>query len=298
MNILITEEEKDYSLIDSGDGEKLEKYGEYILRRPDPQALWKRRLPNEEWKSAHGTFVRSEEKGEWRLGENVPAKWQIQFSGLKFWIKPTAFKHTGLFPEQMQNWSWLTDKIKNRLEKDKDKEIEILNLFAYTGGASLAMAKAGAKVVHVDSSKSAVSWASENADISDLGDRPIRWIIEDVRVFVEREIKRGRSYAGIIMDPPSFGHGPNSELWKIEEDFMDLLEKSLKLLSDNPLFVLINGYSAGYSCIAYENALMSLQKERGGSLEKGELAIKESSISGLDQRLLPSGIFARWSQEN
>lgn len=287
----ITKPSKDYSLIDSGDGEKLEKFGEIILRRPDPQALWKKRFDDKEWKKADAIFERNEAQAEWKYKDKKLEKWSIDFSGLKFYIKPTAFKHTGIFPEQSVNWDWTRDKITKEKELNKN-DIDVLNLFGYTGGASLACAQAGAKVVHVDSSKSAITWAKENAEISGLIDKPIRWILEDVRVFVEREIKRGNKYDAIIMDPPSFGHGANDEVWKIEDDFLPLIDNCLKLLKDKPLFFLVNGYSAGYSCIAYKNSLSVLEEKYGGNIEIGELAIQEND----SDRLLPCGIFARWNR--
>lgn len=311
-HILITKASSDYALLDSGDGEKLERFGRVVLSRPDPQALWAKRLSAAEWKKADGHFSREESGGAWSLKSQVLSKWQIAFGGLSFWIKPTAFKHTGLFPEQMVNWEWMGEKIKYQISKIKDEGIEVLNLFGYTGGATLACARAGAKVVHIDSSKAAVNWARENAEASGLSDAPIRWIVEDARVFVEREIKRGRKYQGIIMDPPAFGHGPTSELWKIEEHFLKLVEDCKKLLADKPLFFLINGYSAGYSAVAYENVLLDLKVKFGGEVEIGELTIAEESrktATGLEQgskvesqdkaqgRLLPAGIFARWSCE-
>jgi len=293
LSIQITKPEKGYELLDSGLNEKLERFGGVVLMRPDPQALWPKILDDKEWKKANAFFTRDVEGAEWNFKDNgdgkeksVTKKWSIDFGGLKFWIKPTAFKHTGLFPEQSTNWGWLQEKIENKAD------VEVLNLFGYTGGATLACAKAGAKVVHIDSSKAAVTWARENAELSGLVDKPIRWIVEDARIFVEREIKRGRKYDGIIMDPPAFGHGPESELWKIEEHFLTLIENCKKLLSDKPLFFLINGYSAGYSAVAYENNLLDLKNKYGGEIEKGELAIQESGKEG---RLLPAGIFARWS---
>lgn len=289
--ILIVETHKDYELIDSGENEKLERFGTYLLWRPDPQALWSKKLDVSQWKKADAYFNRDSSGSEWtyKNGQNLD-KWSIDFSGLKMGIKPTAFKHTGLFPEQSLNWQWLTEKIETQPSKEN---IEILNLFGYTGGASLMCAKAGAKVTHIDSSKSAITWARENAEASGLADKPIRWIIEDARIFVEREIRRGKKYNGIIMDPPAFGHGPDNELWKIEEDFLSLIENCKKLLKNDPLLFLINGYSAGYSALAYENNLLDLKQKFGGEIEVGELAIKESSEPA---RLLPCGIFARWSK--
>lgn len=287
-SILITKSSSDYELIDSGEGEKLERFGEFILSRPDPQVLWRRKLPKEEWEKADAVFTRSGAEGSWKIKKDMPEKWNISFSGMKFVIKPTAFKHTGLFPEQSVNWEWMKRVIKN---SDK-KEIEILNLFGYTGGATLACASEGAKVVHVDSSNAALNWAKENAALSSLSDKPIRWILDDARVFVQREIKRGRKYDAIIMDPPAFGHGANKELWKIEEHFLPLIEDCMKILSENPIFFIINGYSAGYSALAYKNNLLNLEKKIGGKVEVGELTIEESN----SQRLLPAGIFARWEK--
>lgn len=290
IKIQITKSEKDYELLDSGNGEKLERFGNVILSRPDPQALWKKNNEGE-WKKADANFVRYEQEGEWKTKSGKMEKWQIDFAGLKLWIKPTAFKHTGLFPEQSVNWLWMSDLIsKNRANDNAD--IDVLNLFGYTGGASLSCAKAGAKVVHVDGSKSAITWARENAEISKLSDKPIRWILEDARVFVGRELKRGNKYDAIIMDPPAFGHGANKEIWKIEEHFLGLVSDCINLLKEKPLFFIINGYSAGYSSIAYRNVLLELQNKFGGKIEIGELAIQESN----SDRLLPCGISARWSK--
>ncbi len=278
--------EKDYELLDSGEGEKLERFGNFVLSRPDPQALWRKNLKDKDWKVADASFSRSEVSAEWTYKKEKLDKWSINFGGLKLWIKPTAFKHTGLFPEQYVNWNWMRNILKDNVGAD------VLNLFGYTGGASLACAQAGAKVVHVDGSKSAITWARENAELSGLADKPIRWILEDARVFVGREIKRGNMYDGIIMDPPAFGHGANKEVWKIEENFLTLVEDCIKLLKDKPLFFLINGYSAGYSAIAYRNVLSVLVDKFGGSIEIGELTLPESRTN----RLLPCGIFARWSR--
>jgi 23S rRNA (cytosine1962-C5)-methyltransferase len=278
---------KDYELLDSGDGEKLERFGQVVLSRPDPQALWRKHLDEKDWKKADASFSRSEASAEWTYKKGKLEKWSIDYSGLKFWIKPTAFKHTGIFPEQAANWDWMREVLRG------NEGAEVLNLFGYTGGASLACAQAGAKVVHVDGSKSAITWARENAELSGLVDKPIRWILEDARVFVGREVKRGNKYDAILMDPPAFGHGANKEIWKIEEDFLPLVEECIKLLKDKPLFFIINGYSAGYSAIAYKNVLSVLTEKFGGKVEIGELTLPET---GTD-RLLPCGIFARWSSK-
>ena len=283
---LITKPGKDYELIDSGNEEKLERYGKYVLRRPDPQALWEKTLPEADWKNADAIF--DADKKIWKKkNEQMQNEWVIAFGDIKFNIKPTAFKHTGVFPEQEPNWNWTAEKIKN-----SGRPLKILNLFGYTGGATLAALSAGAEVTHVDGSKSAVSWAKENAELSGLDKKPVRWLIDDARKFVMREIKRGGKYDGIIMDPPSFGRGGKGEIWKIEDNFLPLLSECAKILSDNPVFFLINGYAAGYSAIAYYNAIKPFVEKYGGQFELGELAIEESK----GKRLLPCGIFVRWSK--
>ena len=281
---------RDYELLDSGLGQKLERYGSVVFARPDPEALWQKRLPKGVWDKANGTFVRKGNKAEWILDKTVPKSFNIEFGGFTFSIRPTSFKHTGLFPEQLSNWEWMAKIIEQ--EKSK-REIKVLNLFAYTGGATLACAAAGAEVVHLDSSKMAVAWARENALNSNLSDKPVRWIVEDVLVFLKREVKRGNKYDCIVMDPPAFGHGPKDELWKIEENFLELINLCQQVLSDDPIFVLINGYTAGYSSIAYENVLKDMMQNKNGNIEIGELAIEESGSS----RVLPAGIFARWSKK-
>lgn len=305
--ILITKANAGYELIDSGREEKLERFGDVVLSRPDPQALWPKKQP-EEWSKANGVYVR---EGNHRQGRgpassggwtgNIAASWPVEFGGLTMFIKPTSFKHTGLFPEQLPNWEWAADTLQKSLVKGRDEHDpnspskafvpRVLNLFAYTGGATLAAAKVGAEVTHVDASKSAVAWARENAAASGLEDKPIYWIVEDVLTFVTREIKRGNKYDAIIMDPPAFGHGPKSEIWKIEENFVELVELCKQLLSAKPLFVLINGYAEGYSPLAFAYNLTDLKEKYGGEVTCGDLHLEESN-SG---RLLPAGIFARWS---
>ncbi|MBU1146367.1 class I SAM-dependent methyltransferase [Patescibacteria group bacterium] len=282
--ILKTKPSTDYELLDSGEGEKLERYGRFIFSRPDPQALWPK-LNLSAWKKVDGEFRRSAEAAEWKIKREVPGRWQINLAGLDFWIKPTTFKHLGIFPEQVGNWEW----IKNLVSGAKRK-IYVINLFGYTGGATLAAAASGAEVCHLDGSKVAITWARDNAALSKLGKKPIRWILEDAVKFVKREIKRGRHYDGIVLDPPAFGHGPGGELWKIEDNFLELIDLCFKLLSNKPLFFLINGYASGYSATAYKNNLLPLLEKYGGTLEAGELTIEEKS-----GRLLPCGIFARWN---
>lgn len=309
MNQLITlilknGAEKDYALIDSGDGEKLERFGDVIVRRPDPQALWPRVLDVKDWLKADAEFPKTGEVTEdaegnvtkgakaWMKKPSVPEKWDIDFGGLKFGIKLTPFKHTGLFPEQLSQWGYMRQVIKAAHLIDSQREISVLNLFAYTGGASMVCAQEGAELTHVDASHGTVNWAKENAVLSGLSEAPIRWIVEDALVFAKKELKRGKKYDAIIMDPPAFGRGAKGEIWKIEEKFLELLEVTTKLLSDKPLFLVVNGYSAGYSALGYGNALKAALKARGitaGTLESGELAIESEHGAAL-----PAGIFTRW----
>ncbi len=284
---------QDYELLDSGEGEKLERYGEVILSRPDPQALWPKSLPSSEWKRVVAEFSRSGRAAGWEFKKEIPTRWPISFGDLRFYIKPSAFKHTGLFPEHLANWDWMRALIKERLTGNKEQPIRVLNLFGYTGGATLACAQAGAEVCHVDGSKVAISWARDNAELSGLNGKPIRWILDDAAAFVKREVKRGKHYEGILMDPPAFGHGPQGEMWKIEEHFLPFLETCRQILSDQPLFFLINGYASGYSALAYRHNLLALSEKYGGEIEVGELTIAET---GSATRQLPCGIFARWSK--
>jgi 23S rRNA (cytosine1962-C5)-methyltransferase len=288
MAMLATKPSTGYELLDSGLEEKLERYGDVVLARPDPQALWEKNLPPAEWRKADAWYERAGKVGKWHMKKEMPREWQIEFGGFKFLIRPTTFKHTGLFPEQLPNWEWISERLKPETGNLKPK---VLNLFAYTGGASLAAAKAGAEVVHLDASKTAVEWAKENARLSGLSEKPVRWILDDAFQFVKRELKRGNRYDGIIMDPPAFGHGPKDELWKIEEHFLSLMDSCKKLLSDKPLFFLVNGYASGYSHLVFRYNLESVQKQFGGTLESGELGIEESKTG----RVLPAGIYGRWS---
>ena len=282
---LTTQPSSDYELLDSGEEEKLERYGAYVLARPDPQALWPKKLATSAWEAADARFMRKGREGEWTVKPTVPKEWEVSFGGLRLIIRPTSFKHTGLFPEQEANWTWLRDSITTA-----SQPIKVLNLFGYTGGATLAAAGAGAEVVHVDASKTAVTWARENAERSGLAEKPIRWIVEDVLMFVRREIKRGNTYDLIVMDPPAFGHGPMDELWKIEEHLLELMRLCKELLSDKPLGIEMSGYAAGYSSLAFAYNLEPFVEAFGGVLECGDLTIAEKG-SG---RMLPCGIFARW----
>lgn len=286
--VVIIENEKkgDYELIDAGGSAKLERYGSIIFSRPDPEAMFS--VGYEKlWNNADGKFTRVGQRTNWNLNKNVPESWNIKYGNFVFKIMPTSFKHTGIFPEQIENWKW-----SEKLIKKENRNIKVLNLFAYTGGASMACAEAGAEVTHIDASKSAVAWAKENARLSGLADSPIRYIIEDCLVFLKKEIKRGQKYDGIIMDPPAFGHGPNNELWKIEEDFLNLFKLAVSILSDEPLFFIINSYASGYSSLVYRNSLQDLVNKFGGEIETGELAIKSTT-----NKILPTGIYARWKKD-
>jgi 23S rRNA (cytosine1962-C5)-methyltransferase len=278
---IVTKGWADYELLDSGDSEKLERFGAVLVRRPDPQALWRKRLPGGKWNEANAHFDK-----QWKGRKNIPESWNIEAEGLRFMLKLSAFKHLGIFPEQKENWKWIEEKIKGA-----GRPISLINLFGYTGGATMAALKANANVVHVDGSKTAITWAKENITISNLADKPVRFILDDALTFVRREIKRGHSYDALIMDPPAFGHGPNGEVWKIEKNFLEIVDLLPSLLSPNAIFILVNGYASGYSQEAYRNALLPFVSQRGGELKTGELAIAES----ISERLLPAGVFARWS---
>lgn len=277
---------KEYQVIDASCGEKLEKWGKYTLVRPDPQVIWDTPKKEPGWKKRNGHYHRSAKGGgEWEFFD-LPKQWQIHYRDLTFNLQPFSFKHTGLFPEQATNWDWFGDKIKKA-----NRPIKVLNLFAYTGGATLAAAKAGASVTHVDASKGMVTWAKENAVSSGLGEAPIRWIVDDCVKFVEREIRRGNHYDGIIMDPPSYGRGPKGEIWKIEEKIHMLVKLCVQLLSDKPLFFLINSYTTGLqpAVLAYMMGVEIVPKF-GGKVNAEEIGLPVKS-NGL---VLPCGASGRW----
>lgn len=290
MEILITDKSEEYELLDSGDGEKLERYGKVVLARPENQALWGKSLLKEDWEKADATFLHGESSGRWTKKNDLQDEWQIDLEGLKFNLKLLPSKHLGIFPEQSKNWKWLENKIKN--EVDSGRTISTLNLFAHTGGATLACARAGSEVVHLDASKYPVDYAKRNLDDSGLGDKKVRFIVDDVRKFVEREIKRGSKYDVIIMDPPVYGKGTNDKVWRIEVDLPLLISRIKLLLSDNPVAVLLNGYASVYSPESYKNVLLEISSSLGGSVSCGEVYLKESG----EVRLLSSGIFARWEK--
>ena len=281
---------KDYEIIDMSNGEKLERWGNIILTRPDPQIIWKEKTFPEKWKTANARYSRSNTGGgAWQYNKKMPDAWQVKYKDLTFNIKPMGFKHTGLFPEQAVNWDWMINKIKTSGRKD----IKVLNLFAYTGGATVACSYAGASVCHVDSSKGMVAWAKENIASSGLSDRPVRFIIDDVTKFVQREIRRGNKYDAIIMDPPSYGRGKNGEVWQFENNISDLVELCEQVLSDNPLFFLINSYTTGISSKVLENILSLKIRRKNGKLSSGEIGLpmKDSNL------VLPCGIYGRWESK-
>ncbi len=282
----IADQWKDYELLDAAGGERLERWGEYILRRPDPQIIWSGRKQNGNWNMADGVYKRSSKGGGGWIKNDLPEQWNIGYGSLKFVLKPMGFKHTGLFPEQAANWDWFS-----RLIREAGRPIKVLNLFAYTGGATVAAAAAGASVVHVDAAKGMVAQAKENAALSGLSEAPIRYIVDDCKKFVEREIRRGNHYDAIIMDPPSYGRGPSGEVWKIEDCVDELVTLSAKLLSDTPLFFLINSYTTGLSPMAMQYILgLRVASAFGGHMEAGELGLRASS-TGL---AIPCGASARW----
>ncbi|WP_046215087.1 class I SAM-dependent methyltransferase [Paenibacillus wulumuqiensis] len=283
----IADQWKDYELIDTGDGERLERWGEILLRRPDPQIIWPKKSDDPRWNQVHGHYHRSSSGGgEWEWKRKIPEKWELGYEQLKFHIKPTNFKHTGLFPEQAANWSWMMDKIRNA-----GRPISVLNLFAYTGGATVAASSAGAEVVHVDAAKGMVQWAKENHQLSGIGDRPVRFITDDVFKFVQREQRRGNKYDAIIMDPPSYGRGPGGEMWKLEQSLYPFLESCMTIMSDQPLFMLINSYTTGLAPTVLSNILSMTMKQRyGGTISSGEIGLPITN-SGMT---LPCGILGRW----
>ena len=281
---------KDYEVIDTSSGEKLEHWGDYMLVRPDPQVIWKTDKKHFGWKKWNGHYHRSNKGGgEWEF-RNLPEEWTINYKELTFNLKPFSFKHTGLFPEQAANWDWFSSLI-----KEANREIKVLNLFAYTGGATVSAAKAGAKVTHVDAAKGMVAWAKENAASSGLADAPIRYLVDDCVKFVEREIRRGNKYDGIIMDPPSYGRGPKGEIWKIEDSVFPFIELTSKLLSDKPLFFLINSYTTGLQPAVLSYMLHTvLDPIHPGAIEASEIGLPVKS-NGL---VLPCGASGRWTAKN
>ena len=284
--LIIANNWKDYKILDAGEGEKLEVWKDVVLRRPDPQIIWKTDKNQKIWKEVHAHYHRSTQGGgQWENKKKYPEKWIVKYKDLSFYIKPTGFKHTGLFPEQAANWDWMTEKISSA-----GRPVKVLNLFAYTGGATCAASKAGAaEVCHVDASKGMVAWAKENAEISGLKENRIRFLVDDVFKFVEKEIRRGNRYDAVIMDPPSYGRGPKGEIWKLEDELPKLLELTSKVLVDDPLFVLVNSYTTGFSHISLSNMMKIVFKKFEASFSSGEIGLP----IGEGDLILPCGIYAR-----
>lgn len=278
---------QDYELLDASDGERLERWGKYILVRPDPQIIWKGVARHPAWNKADGVYRRSSNGGGGWVKQKTPESWDISYGDLNFRLKPMGFKHTGLFPEQATNWDWFSSLIKNA-----NRPIKVLNLFAYTGGATVAAAKAGAQVVHVDASKGMVAMAKENAALSGLENAPIRYIVDDCKKFIEREIRRGNKYDGIIMDPPSYGRGPSGEVWKLEESIDEFVGLASQVLSREPLFFLINSYTTGLSPLTMSYILdLKVRSVYGGSIESGEIGLRVTQTGAV----LPCGASTRWT---
>lgn len=284
----IAENWKDYEVIDTSCGEKLERWGKYLLVRPDPQVIWNTPKTEKGWTKRNGHYHRSSKGGgEWEFFD-LPEEWRIHYQDLTFHLKPFSFKHTGLFPEQAVNWDWFSNIIRNA-----GRPVKVLNLFAYTGGATLAAARAGAAVTHVDASKGMVAWAKENAASSGLADAPVRWLVDDCVKFVEREIRRGNTYDGIIMDPPSYGRGPKGEIWKIDENIYPFIELAAKLLTRDSLFLLVNSYTTGLQPAVLTYLLhTAVVKKLGGQVVSSEIGLPVTA-SGL---VLPCGASGRWMQ--
>lgn len=287
----ISNEWKDYECLDAGNGEKLERWGNVILRRPDPQAMWYTDIDSK-WEEIDGFYHRSKSGGgNWEFFSKLDEYWTIRYKDLTFKVSPTGFKHTGLFPEQAVNWDFMMDKIKN-----SDRKIKVLNLFSYTGGATMACSKAGADVVQVDSSKGMTEWSKENMRLCNLENNSIRFIVDDCLKFVKREARRGNKYDAIVMDPPSYGRGPNKEVWKFEDNIYKLIEACMDILSDKPLFFLINSYTTGVSAIVLENILKKtvLKKYPNGSVDSGDIGLPITK----NDLVLPCGIYGRYSSND
>ena len=304
-----------YELLDSGNGRKLERFGKFILDRIETQALWNKSLSEAVWQSADAIFKKKgDQHGDWARKNNIPDHWTLEFEGLKLQLRLTPFGHVGIFPDQSTQWEWIQSVCRPELvsgpqnemlnshkgtihsmgsQVQHDKSIKVLSLFTYTGAATLAAAVGGAQVTHVDASKPAITWARENQNLSGLSDKPIRWIPEDALKFVKREVRRGTKYDAIIMDPPKFGRGTQGEVWKFEENFPELLDNCLQIISDSPQFILITAYAIPISSITLSNMLADMMKKYGGTVEAGELGLKQSK----NERILPTAIYAKWIRD-
>ncbi len=288
----------DFALLDSGSGYRLERWGHAVLARPDPQAIWRQHLPAKDWENAHAVFAQAGgDRGTWKIKKPLPDPWIVAFRGARFKLKLAPFKHTGLFAEQAAQWEWMLQKVQNvkfKMQSERPilrSALKILNLFGYTGGATMVLAGAGCQVTHVDASRPAMSWAGENAALNNLPGDAVRWILDDAAKFVKREIRRGARYDGIVMDPPAFGHSPSGKTWKFADDLPELLADCVKILSPDARFLLVNAYATNSSALALNN-IMEDALGADGRIEAGELCLKQT-----DGRMLSTGIFARWNRE-
>jgi 23S rRNA (cytosine1962-C5)-methyltransferase len=295
--LLTPGEWQDYALLDSGAGARLERLGPYRFVRPEPQALWQPALPRKLWEKADAIFVSGsplsedqEQHGRWQFRHPLEPRWMVRYKHLSFWAAPTPFRHLGVFPEQASHWNWLAELVSAAVRR---RPVRVLNLFGYTGLASLAAASAGASVTHVDASKKILEWARANQTLSGLSSRPIRWIVDDALKFAQREVRRGSRYDGVIIDPPKFGRGPRGEVWKLQESLPTLLQTCRSLLSEEPLFVVLTTYAIRSSALSLYYALKEMMRGYGGTITTGEMALVEESA----QRLLSTAIFARWSYD-
>ena len=286
--MFIADKWQTFEVLDTGNGEKLERWGKFVLCRPDPQVIWPAQDPSM-WDAAQAHYYRSERGGgEWRFREQLPERWQIAYGDLKFHVRPTGFKHTGLFPEQAANWDWMRNLIKKR-----DGNVKVLNLFAYTGGATMACAAQGAHVTHVDAAKGMVQWAKENRELSKIPETNCRFIVEDALAFVRRELRRGNRYDGILMDPPSYGRGPGGEVWKLENELYTLVSTCAEALSDNPLFFLVNSYTTGFQPAVLQNIIgRTVQSRFGGKVDAQEVVLPVRAGG-----VLPCGASGRWQKD-
>lgn len=299
FSIITPEGWSDYKLLDSGDGERLEQFGDFTIARPDPQILWSKSLSESEWRKADAVFERTfEDKGNWKVFKRLPEEWEVHWRDLTLMARLSPFKHTGIFPEQSAHWAWFRELLENRMkEQNSDNRPHVLNLFAYTGGASIVAAKTGAKVTHVDASRASIGWAKKNQAASGLDERSIRWILDDVVTFMEREARRGSKYDAIIMDPPVYGHGPSGERWDFKKSFPVLLDLCHQVLAEKPLFMLINAYAVSTSAITIGNVLSEVMQDKAGEVSVGELAIRQEAAkdaTGSSEVLLSTGIWTRW----
>ncbi|MHB0966206.1 MAG: class I SAM-dependent methyltransferase [Bellilinea sp.] len=288
LQVLTSPDWQDYELLDSGDGQKLERYGAYILLRPEPEAVWRRSLPEREWSKAHAVFKPAPEEngGHWQPLKKLPERWTMQYKQLRFYVQTTASRHLGVFPEQAAQWDWITQQIESNR-----RPLRVLNLFGYTGLASLAAAQAGAAVTHLDASRKVVQWANDNLTFSNLGDRGVRWIVDDALKFVQREARRNSTYDGIILDPPKFGRGPKGEVWEFYKLLPTLLDACRQILSQQSVFVALTAYAVKASPLTLYYALQEMLAGKTGTLTAGEIALTEKSAG----RLLSTAIFARWT---